>query len=615
MSIVIGYWSGNENDETPDRLHRLLTKAVAGVGRGGAKISPPCAGQSSPRPDRAAPPSPINFGIAVCGRHATLEVAEARGPGGATSASLKATLAASGAGTAADVWFEAGGGGLTLGRGVFGRATIFWTRTDDAVWFASRLGLLLSVVGGARVSVAGFYAYGCYSYVPAPLTPVKNIYAVPAGSETVWSGTAPEAPPQTHSLYEWREAAAQTVDEKEAAGCLRSLLEESVAEQLGRSPGGPVGVFLSGGLDSAVTAAMLVRAGARVRAYTLDFGNEYFSEIPYAELVAGALGIPLTKIPVTADSMRGALASTAPRLDGLYGDGVTVPLALLCEYACKEVSLVFNGEGGDQLFAGWTNKPLIAAALYGHAADPTFSPATPAGEETFAARYMRTFHRLHGHEAGVYTDEVQREIAELDALAPLARALDPAYTRGLLHRLRRANLMLKGADNIQPRATSLALSYGLDVRTPFCSLRLAEWTFGVGGELWLRGGCEKYLLKRAVEDLLPSEVVWREKRGMGVPLTPWLAGRLRRWTKRRLRPHSLAREGLWQADAARRILDGELSGQVQGRRIGETLWLMLMWRAWCEGMLPAGADPARDRPVASRWLPPPLLRVIKRRYT
>jgi asparagine synthase (glutamine-hydrolysing) len=617
MSTVIGYWSGDDNNETPDKLHRLLTKAVADANRGESKISPPCSGQSPPRPDGTGHTRPINFGIAVCGRQATLEVAGARAPGGATHASLTAGLAVSGAGMTADAWFKVSGGGLILGREVFGRATIFWTRTDDAVWFASQLGLLLSVVGNAQVSVAGFYAYGCYSYVPAPLTPVKNIFAIPAGSETVWSGVAPEAPPQNHTLYEWREAAAQTIDEKEAAGSLRKLLEESVSTQLGRAPGGePVGVFLSGGLDSSVTAAMLVRAGARVRAYTLDFGRECFSEVPYAELVAGALGIPLTKIPVNANSVRRTTASTAARLDGLYGDGVTIPLALLCEYARKEVRVVFNGEGGDQLFAGWTNKPLIAASLYESHADATRASATAAGEELFAARYMRTFHRLHGHEAGVYTRAVRREIEELDALAPLARALDPAYTRELLHCLRRANLMLKGADNIQPRAASLGLSYGLDVRTLFCSRPLAEWTFGVGGELWLRAGCEKYLLKRAAEDLLPSAVVWREKRGMGVPLTVWLTGRLRRWAKKQLHPRVLAREGLWQPDAARRILEGELSGQLQGRRIGETLWLMIMWRAWCEGVLQPTAEPARDSSVSTRpWLPLHSVRALKRRFT
>lgn len=615
MSMVIGYWGSSVGDASPDELHRRLTVAALGVGRGEAKISPPCAGRPGPVPGGTDPTRTNYFGIAVCGRHAAVEVAEGRGPCGAPETVLTATLAASGAGMAADAWFKARGGGLTLGRDPFGRATLFWTRADDAVWFASNLGSLLSAVGGAQVSVPGFYAYGCYSYVPAPLTPFDNVYAVPAGSEAVWEGEASEAHAQSRTLHEWREADSQTEDLKEAAGSLRGLLEEGVAEQLGRSTAGPVGVFLSGGLDSSVTAALLVRAGARVRAYTLDFGQEYTSEAPYAELVARALGVPLTKVPVNANSLRGMLASTAARLDGLYGDGVTVPLALLGEYASREVSVVFNGEGGDQLFAGWTNKPLIAASLYEHAAGPASDSAKAAAGGTFAAHYLRTFHRLHGHEAGVYTEAALREIAGLDASAPLARALDPAHTRGLLHRLRRANLMLKGADNIQPRATNLGLSYGLDVRTPFCSRRLAEWTFGVGGELWLRGGREKYLLKHAVEDLLPPEVVWREKRGMGVPLTPWLTGPLSRWTKRRLRPRVLEGEGLWRADAAGRIMEGELSGHVQGRRIGEALWLLLMWRAWREGVPPAAAGAAREGARARRRLTLPSLRALKRRYT
>jgi asparagine synthase (glutamine-hydrolysing) len=144
---------------------------------------------------------------------------------------------------------------------------------------------------------------------------------------------------------------------------------------------------------------------------------------------------------------------------------------------------------------------------------------------------------------------------------------------------------------------------------------LAEWTFRVDGELWLRGGCEKYLLKLAAADLLPSEVVWRGKRGMGVPLTPWLTGRLRRWTKRLLSPRRLAREGLWQADVARRVIAGELSGHVQGRRIGETLWLMLMWRAWREGVLRGAADPALEGGSARLGLALPSFRALKRRYT
>ncbi|HEX8649915.1 MAG TPA: asparagine synthetase B family protein [Pyrinomonadaceae bacterium] len=618
MSIVIGYWSPGEKDELPDKLHRLLTGALARVVSNGLKIRRSKGHHSPSTPHSIEPSGPVNFSIAVCGRHTTLQTAVGSEAGGATDLSLKATLAASGAGSAPDVWIKASRRQLILGRGAFGRATIFWTQTDEAVWFASRIALLLSVVERAKLSTAGFYAYGCFSYTPAPLTPVENIHAVPAGIEMIWDGAASETTPQHLARHEWREAAPQITNEKESAPVLRRLLEESVGEQLARTSNESVGVLLSGGLDSSVTAALLVRAGARVRAYTLDFGKDCFSEAPYAELVARALGIPLTKIPVTPNCMRRMLDSTAVRLDGLYGDGVTIPLDLLCERARQEVSVIFNGEGGDQLFAGWTNKPLIAASLYEQTANATFTPSTAQAEEeaaAFAARYMQTFHRLYGHERVVYTEALRRDVDGFKPAALLEGALDPAYTNGLLHRLRRANLLLKGADNIQPRATNLGLSYDLDVRTLFCSRRLAEWTFGVSGELWLREGCEKYLLKRAVEDLLPSEIVWREKRGMGVPLTLWLKGRLRRWSHRRLHPRVLEGEGLWEADAARRISSGELSGQVQGRRIGETLWLMLMWRAWRESVFESHSEAATENLYASRRLSLPSLSALRRRYT
>jgi asparagine synthase (glutamine-hydrolysing) len=612
MSVVIGYWSGGTGVKPQNHRHQLLTRAAAAAGYPEARIisSSTTAGPAQ-LDDAEAQPS-FGFGVAACGSHAALETNKGDASGEATS--VTATLSVAGARTAADAWARVGGDGLLLGREAFGRATLFWTRIDDAIWFSTHLATLLSVRERAEVSLAGFYAYGCFSYIPAPLSPVCGVQAVPAGSEAVWSSAAPTGLPQLISRHEWREPEAQISDERAAIATLRRLLEESVATQVERLRGEPVGLYLSGGLDSALTAALLVRAGISLRAYTLDFGPGCFSEMQYAELVARRLGIPLTKVPVTTRRVRAMLAPTAARLDGLYGDGVTIPLALLCERARTDVRVVFNGEGGDQLFAGWTNKPMIAASVYGRAAGEMLGANPSPVEETFRTQYMRTFHRLHGYEAAVYTEAVRRQMAGLDVSALLDAALDPTQTRGLLHRLRRANLMLKGADNIQPRATNLALGYGLDLRTIFCSIPLAEWSFAVSGELWLREGCEKYLLKRAVEGLLPAEVVWREKRGMGVPLTLWLTKGLRRWAGRQLRPRVLEEEGLWRADAPRRILNGELSGQIQGRRIGETLWLLLMWRGWRERVLDACAQRAREERRAFRWSAVPPLRALKRRH-
>ncbi len=534
MSTLIGYWTSNPESHTPEQL--LLNT----VSRDAKVTSTP------------------NSCIAVAGKQASIKLDDD---------DLSAAISAAGQGFATDVLVRVSARSVALSRDIFGRVPLFWTIIHDSLWFSNRLQSLLKVMPDPQLSIDGLYAYGSLSYIPAPQTPVTNVFAIEAGTELTW--TTVHAEPTATPLYQWREAENQSDDESLEAQRLRRLLEESTNEQLANYTGEPVGVFLSGGLDSSITAAMLVRAGAKVRAYTLEFQAECFSETAFAEHVAGSLGIPLTKIPVAADSLQNALPETAERLDGLFGDGVTVPLALLNKRASEEVATVFNGEGGDQLFAGWTNKPLIAASIY-------------EGAETFIDHYMRTFHRFYGHEASVYRPMVLREIDAKAATMPVLKALDPAFSQSLFHRLRRANLLLKGADNIQPRATNLGLSHGLNVRTIFCSLPLAEWTFAVSSKLWLRAGCEKYLLKRAVEDMLPANVVWREKRGMGVPLTQWLTGPLRRWREKQLDPRVLDVERLWQSDLDQRIVSGELSGQVQGRRIGETLWLLLMWRAWVD---------------------------------
>jgi asparagine synthase (glutamine-hydrolysing) len=256
---------------------------------------------------------------------------------------------------------------------------------------------------------------------------------------------------------------------------------------------------------------------------------------------------------------------------------VTVPLYLLNQAASQDVRIVFNGEGGDQLFAGWTNKPVIAATVY--------QSAHPDGEESFLDRYLRTFHRLWGYESQVFQPEVYAQIQQIQPQDWLKTALEETHTHSLIHRLRRASLMLKGAQNIQPRSTNLAVAHGLQVRSPFCDRALATWTFQVSASLYLQGACEKYILKRAVVDWLPPEIIWRQKRGMGVPLTAWCLNQWWRSIGRWLNPGILAAEGYWRSNLAARIALGDLGGGIQGRRIGEILWLLVVWELWREHVL------------------------------
>jgi asparagine synthase (glutamine-hydrolysing) len=492
-----------------------------------------------------------------------------------------------------DVWVKIDDNCLKLGRDAFGRVKLYWLQIEQTIWFASQLQLLLPLIEDPQVSIPALYGYSCCSYIPTPLTPIERIMAVAAGTEQIWrdDGMGNLTSQTIQTQTDWAEALPQIDNEQDATDKLQTHLIAAVERQIIDLKGETVGVFLSGGLDSSIVAALLVRAGVKVRAYTLDFGAVVMPEYPYAAQVAEYLNIPLVKVDATPRSIEQALIPTIKALDLPFGDGVTVPLYLLNQAASRDVRIVFNGEGGDQLFAGWTNKPLIAASVY--------QVAHPDGEESFTDRYLRTFHRLWGYEAQIFQPEVYAQIQDIHPQDWLESALDETHTHSLLHRLRRAALMLKGAQNIQPRATNLAFAHGLQVRSIFCDRELAAWTFQVSGSLYLQGACEKYILKRAVADWLPSEIVWRQKRGMGVPLTSWCLnewwGDLGRW----LNPGILEAGGCWRSDLAARVALGDLG--FQGRRIGEILWLLIVWQLWREHIL--------GRSIGSRswhhpfWLP------------
>ena len=444
------------------------------------------------------------------------------------------------------------------------------------------------------------HAYLCFSYVPAPTTILAGFDALPAGycshltlrprgsqgapahsdgspilvahtEDTARDDVAKVGGGITESAHEtnWREHPPALRDESAAVTELTALLRRSVAPRLGSER--EVGVFLSGGLDSSLVAALLVDAGARLKLFTLDFGPPFNSEVAMAQRVAAHLKQPLSVVPAGAREIERALRPTAAAMEQPFGDAVTVPLFLLGQAAARQVGVVFNGEFGDQLFGGWANKPMIAAELY----------AGPDYRRDKA--YLATFHRFHGLTDGLYTPAMRRMIGDSDAAEWVRPALEADAFRSLIHRLRAANLRLKGAQNIGPRARQLAEACGLRMRAPFCDRDLADWTFTCPPEWFLQGACEKYLLKRAAEAYLPADVVWQEKRGMGVPATEWCLGGLRGAIRKTLDPRRLKRDGWFTPEAVRELCHGcDHPGEFRTRRLGEKLWTLLMLHVWLD---------------------------------
>lgn len=495
-----------------------------------------------------------------------------------------------------DAWAQVEAGQLRLGRDPFGRVPLYWMRSQETIWFSTQMQLLLPLIDSPQVSPIALHSYACFSYVPTPLTAIEQIASVAAGTEMIWEIPDAKAVPKVQSLQSaWQEAPQLLRSEDKAIAQLQVLLQQAIDRQVADLPiDEPVGVLLSGGIDSSLVTALLVKAGLQVRAYALDFGVESYSELPYAQQVADFLQIPLIRVAATGDAILRAIGPTAKALDIPYGDGTTAALFLLKQAAAQDVRVVFNGENGDQLFAGWTNKPLIANGVY--------SAEHPAGKETFEQQYLRTFQRFYGYEKLIFSPEMLDRIQAHDLSVYLQDAIGVETCPSMLARLRRASLMLKGAQNIQPRATALGFACGLWVRSPFCDPDLTDWTFQLPGELLLQGACEKYILKKAAERWLPPEIVWREKRGMGVPLKVWYYREFWGAIGDRLNPNVLRSENCWQPHLADAMLSGQLGVAMRDRYIGNNLWLLLMWQAWRTEVL--GEIPVKRSLDHVFWLPP-----------
>jgi len=455
---------------------------------------------------------------------------------------------------------------LALSCDPFGLHGIYTARHSAASWFASDPRLLRRLPGvGTALDPVGLHGYLCFSYVPTPQTAMAGISCLPAGSRLDvtldWC--------RWQSRADWCQVHQRDISQEQEVCQLRTLLRDAVCRRVG--PETDVGVFLSGGLDSSLVAALLAEAGIKTQLFTLDFGPPFDAELPLARQVAAHLrhlGRPLHIVDARPKSIRRALEATAGALHQPFGDAVTVPLFLLGQAAAGHVGTVFNGEGGDQVFGGWANKPMIAAELYG------------ASGYRREDAYLATFHRFYGLTDRLYTPRARQATQGVRVEDWVRPALQSGEFPGLLHQLRAANVRLKGAQNIAPRAVQLAAAHGLRARSPFFDRALWEWTCALPPEWFLQGACEKFLLKRAAEPFLPPEVVWREKRGMGVPATEWCLGPLRPEIARRLSPRTLRQNG-WFVPTLDGLRRGEdQPGEFRRRRVGEKLWALLMLHVW-----------------------------------
>ena len=480
--------------------------------------------------------------------------------------------------------------------------------------FASELKALLCVPGFSRaLDPQALGAYLVFDYVPPPATIFTQARKLAAGEKLVLElGPLPhEAEPALRrssispvvSTYWDLPFPAQHGDwsEEQAVGDLRTLLERSVERRLVADV--PLGLFLSGGLDSSAVAAVAAGiAGAdRLQTFSVGFDDPSFDESAQARLVAAHLGTDHHEERLGPAALLDALPAIGDFCDEPLADASLVPTFLLCRFARREVTVALGGDGSDELFAGY---PTFQADLAGR----LFFGVTPAPMRRLARRlteelpagdgYLSLGFKLRQFLRGGGTPGPVRHQRWLSSFLPeelptllagdLAKAAgDPlAAVAGRAARgpaVHQADRLLDFyarfylPDQLNTKVDRAAGAVGLEVRAPFLDTDLVSFACQLPPRLRQRRLTGKYLLKRAMRGRLPDAIIDRPKHGFAAPVARWLRQELRPALLDELSPGRIARQGLFQPAAVARLLEDHLSGRRDRRK---ALWSLFTFQRW-----------------------------------
>ncbi len=455
-------------------------------------------------------------------------------------------------------WTE--GGKLCLARDPLGHCSLYWGKLPNGrVAFSERLGDVLAAGVERRLDPLAVAAYLSCSYVPGSTTMVETVRAVPPGVTMVFDG----AGALEQRYYDLPASPVEYEPEPVLRARLRAVIEAAVARAM---PDGTVGASLSGGIDSSLVVAMASKH-RKVHAFSISFGPELRNELEWSSLVARHCGASHQVINVGPEDVRRLFDATVSALSEPNGDPLTVPNAMLFDAAGAEgLGVVINGEGGDPSFGGPKNSPMLLSELY--------APMTGDSRE-------RAY--LYAH---------QKMYADLDdALLPAFRSrVPPGGLEALvtpwfedrrwpafLDRLMAINVAWKGPGHILAKVEHLAARSKVKARSPLFDRRVVDVAFQIPAELKRKGQIEKHLLKEAVRDLLPAQVIERPKSGMMVPVEAWFQGPLKKLAQERLLD-GLTHYEIFDRRWLERLVNWKLGG-LRPRR-GVKIWLLLTLEAW-----------------------------------
>jgi asparagine synthase (glutamine-hydrolysing) len=497
---------------------------------------------------------------------------------------------------------------LFAARDRMGEKPFYYAELAGCFAFGSEVRALLAHPEVSRqLDLRGLSRYLTHGYLPDPHTILEGIVKLPAGhSITVTGG-------KTRLTRYWdlpfdTPLAREARSTEDWADALWQALRRSVRHRLVSDV--PLGVFLSGGIDSsAVTAAAVaVEPGRRFQTFSIGFEEASYSEERYARAVAEHLGTEHHQFTFTSGDAAALLPRLGTLLDEPLADPAFLPTLDLARHTRASVTVALGGDGGDELLCGYPTalalgpvrvmNRLPATALRAVAGRVQALPTSSGyGSPSFL---LKQFLRGAVHppdiavqimmggvtpseQRALVTPVVSRAVAAFDPYSDVASAMESAPAGDAIRRLvyHHSKLYLGGQTLVKvDRAT---MAHGLEARAPFLDPDLVELTCAMPSSLKLHRFTTKYILKRALGGHLPEAILERRKQGFGVPLAHWFRGPLRPVLEETLRPERLRRVGLLAPDGIARLIGEHMSGRHDHRKV---LWTLLAFELWREAYLP-----------------------------
>ncbi len=498
---------------------------------------------------------------------------------------------------------------LVLARDRAGEKPLYYWTGNRTLVFGSEVKSLLEYLEVPRtLDEQALREYLFFGYVPSPRSIFAGIRKLPAGCRMVAEGGQITIEPfwriQDHLRPpgEPRPTRAQEADLVEE---LRVRLREAALSRLVSDV--PLGVFLSGGLDSSTVVALMSElAPGQVKTFSVTFAEKSFSEEPYSNLIAQHFRTQHHVLRTDESSLREGLETMARNLDEPLADPAVIPTFLISRFARPHIKVALSGEGADELFGGYPTylgaqlaryylrlPGFMRRQLFGRLKSllPVSSSAVPVG--LFLRRFLGYAENdpAERHQAwfGMFSPEELDQIfppagpghlpASRLALEPVQRAIEGARFEDELAEALYLDFRLYLADDLLVKVDRASMACSLELRTPFLDHRLIEFAARLPISLRVRGFQLKYLVKKAVEPWLPREIVYRQKRGFSVPTASWLRSGLEPLLNEMLSESRLKKQGLFDPRFVRRLMEGHRQGKADNRK---ALWTLLCFELWYE---------------------------------